>query len=71
MQKYLKEVCLLEQVWVKDPDYTIKKYLEEKSKEIGNVISIVRYIGFETGEGMEKKQENLAEEVQKQIQNVK
>ena len=71
IQKYLKEVCLVEQVWVKNPDYTIKKYLEEKSKEIGALISIVRYVRFERGDGMEKKEENFAKEVQMQIQNRK
>lgn len=71
IQKYLKEVCLLEQVWVKNLDYTIKKYLEEKSKEIGALISIVRFVRFERGDGMEKKEENFAEEVQIQIQNRK
>jgi len=71
IQKYLKEVCLLEQVWVKNPDYTIKKYLEEKSKEIGALISIVRFVRFERGEGMEKKEENFAKEVQMQMQNRK
>ena len=70
-QRYLKEVCLVEQVWVKNPDYTIKKYLEEKSKEIGAIISIVRFVRFERGDGMEKKEENFAEEVQMQIQNRK
>jgi len=58
-QRYLKEVCLVEQVWVKNPDYTIKKYLEEKSKEIGAIISIVRFVRFERGDGMEKKEEFL------------
>ena len=67
IQKYLKEVCLVNQVWVKNPDYTIKKLLEEKSKEIGATISIDSFDRYERGEGIEKKEENFAEEVQKQI----
>lgn len=71
VQKYLKEICLVEQVWVKNPDFTITKYLQEKSKEIGSPISIASYVRFERGEGIEKKEENFAEEVQKQMQQVK
>lgn len=66
LRKYFKEVCLLEQQWVKNPDHTIAKYLQEKSKEAGAPISIVRYVRYERGEGI-KKAENLAEAVQKQI----
>jgi elongation factor Ts len=71
VQKYFKEVCLVEQVWVKNPDYTITKYLQEKSKEVGAPISITKYVRFERGEGIEKKEENFAEEVQKQMQQGK
>jgi elongation factor Ts len=71
VQKYLKEVCLVDQVWVKNPDLTITKYLQEKSKEVGAPISITRYARFERGEGIEKKEENFAEEVQKQMQQGK
>ncbi|WP_443659071.1 translation elongation factor Ts [Clostridium algidicarnis] len=71
IQKYYKEVCLVEQVWVKDADYTISKYLKEKSKEVGSEIKINRFKRFEKGEGIEKKEENFAEEVQKQMQQGK
>lgn len=71
VQKYYKEVCLVDQVWVKNPDYTISKYLQEKSKEVGAPISISRFVRFERGEGIEKKEENFAEEVQKQMQQGK
>jgi elongation factor Ts len=67
IKKYLKEVCLVDQVWVKNSDYTIKKLLEEKSKQIGAPISIDSFVRYERGEGIEKKEENFAEEVQKQI----
>lgn len=71
VQKYYKEVCLVEQVWVKNSDYTITKYLQEKSKEVGATITINRYVRYERGEGIEKKEENFAEEVQRQMQQVK
>ncbi|MBB6622973.1 translation elongation factor Ts [Clostridium gasigenes] len=63
IQKYYKEVCLLEQVWVKNGDLTITKYLQEKSKEVGSPISISRFVRFERGEGIEKAENNFAEEV--------
>lgn len=65
IQKYYKEVCLLDQVWVKNGDLTISKYLQEKSKEIGSPISISRFVRFERGEGIEKAEDNFAEEVAK------
>jgi len=68
VQKYYKENCLVEQVWVKNPDLTIEKYLQEKSKEVGAPITVAAFVRFEKGEGIEKKEENFAEEVQKQIQ---
>lgn len=68
IHKYLKEVCLVDQVWVRDPDLTISKYLAQKSKEIGSTIEVVDFVRFEKGEGLEKKEENFAEEVMKQMQ---
>ena len=68
VNKYYKEVCLIEQIWVKNADYTIKKYLEEESKKLGADIKVTRYVRFERGEGIEKKEENFAEEVQRQVQ---
>lgn len=67
IKKYYKEVCLLEQAWVKDGDKSISKYLEEKSKEVGSAITINSFVRFERGEGIEKKEENFAEEVARQI----
>ncbi|MGE5629399.1 MAG: translation elongation factor Ts [Solirubrobacterales bacterium] len=71
IQKYYKENCLIEQIWVKNPDYTITKYLQEKSKEVGAPISIAAFVRYERGEGIEKKEENFAEEVQKQLEKNK
>lgn len=68
IQKYYKENCLVEQIWVKDSDLTIDKYLKNKSKEVGAPISISDFVRFEKGEGIEKKEEDFAEEVRKQIE---
>ena len=65
IQKYYKEVCLLDQAWVKDGDKSIAKFLEEKSKEVGSPITITRYARFERGEGIEKVEEDFAAEVAK------
>lgn len=71
LNKELKEVCLLEQVYVKAEDgkQTVGKYVEQVAKEAGANLSIKRFVRFETGEGLEKKEENFAEEVAKQMGN--
>jgi elongation factor Ts len=71
IQKYYKENCLLEQPWVKDSALTITKYLQEESKKIGSPVTITEFVRFEKGEGIEKKQENFAEEVEKQMRQGK
>ncbi|AAO35829.1 elongation factor Ts [Clostridium tetani] len=68
IQKYYKENCLVEQVWVRNSDYTIDKYVKEKSKEVGADIKVANFVRFEKGEGIEKKEEDFAEEVKKQMQ---
>ncbi|MCI8866980.1 MAG: elongation factor Ts [Anaerotignum sp.] len=65
LKKELKEFCLVDQPYVKDGDLTVQKYIDSVAKEIGADIQIVRYVRFETGEGLEKKDENFAEEVAK------
>lgn len=54
VQKYYKENCLVNQVWVKDSDFTIDKYLKDKSKEVGAEIKISDFVRFEKGEGDRK-----------------
>ncbi len=65
--KFYGESCLLEQEFIKDPDKTVQQVLTEKIASIGENISIRRFVRFERGEGIEKKEENFAEEVMKQI----
>lgn len=67
VKKFYQDVCLLEQSFVKDPSITIKDYVNEKILQIGEKISIRRFARFEMGEGLEKRNENLAEEVEKQM----
>jgi elongation factor Ts len=66
IQKYYKEVCLLEQPFVKDPDKTIKDLVTEKIAEIGEKISIRRFTRYEMGEGLEKREDDFVDEVMKQ-----
>ncbi len=69
LNKELKEVCLLEQTYVKAEDgkQTVAQYLAQVAKENGTELSVKRFVRFETGEGLEKKEENFAEEVAKQM----
>jgi len=67
IQKYFKEVCLLEQQWVKDSDKSITKFIEEKSKEVGSPIKVTRFVRYERGEGIEVEKVDFAEEVARQI----
>ncbi len=67
ISKYYTEICLLEQPFVKDPDKTVGELLNEKIARIGENLSIRRFARFEVGEGLEKKQENFAEEVANQL----
>ncbi|NLM72773.1 MAG: translation elongation factor Ts [Clostridiaceae bacterium] len=67
IDKFFNEVCLLEQPFIKDSDKTVEQVLQEKIAQIGENINIRRFVRFEMGEGLEKKEENFAEEVMKQI----
>ena len=69
LNKELKEVCLLEQTYVKAEDgkQTVAQYIAQVAKENGANLSIKKFVRFETGEGIEKKEENFAEEVAKQM----
>ena len=69
INKELKEICLLDQVYVKAEDgkQSVGKYVQEVAKANNANITIKKFVRFETGEGMEKKEENFAEEVAKQM----
>ena len=69
ISKELKEICLVDQVYVKAEDgkQTVGKYLEELSKAAGATVSVKKFVRFETGEGLEKKNEDFAAEVAAQM----
>jgi len=67
MNKFYSEICLLDQPFIKDPDKTVGQLLTEFIAKIGENIVIRRFVRYEKGEGIEKKEENFAEEVMKQI----
>ena len=63
IEKYYKEVCLLEQPFVKDPDITVGQLVNLAIAKMGEKISVRRFVRYEMGEGLQKKQDNFAEEV--------
>ena len=65
--KYYSENCLLEQAFVKDDKLSVQKYVDEEAKKLGGSIKVVDVIRYERGEGVEKKEDNLADEVAKMI----
>ena len=69
INKEMKEICLLDQVYVKAEDgkQSVAQYVAQVAKENGANIELKSFVRFETGEGLEKKEENFAEEVAKQM----
>lgn len=67
IKKWAAEICLLDQKFVKNPDLTIEQYLKETIATLGENIVIRRFVRFELGEGLEKRQDTFAEEVAKQL----
>ncbi|WP_106788629.1 translation elongation factor Ts [Massilistercora timonensis] len=67
LNKELKEICLLDQVYVQDSDLTVGKYVEKVAKETGAKLSLKKFVRYETGEGLEKKNEDFAAEVAAQM----
>ena len=67
INKYYKDVCLMDQQFVKNPDISIKQYLASVNKENGLNLSVKRFARFEMGEGLEKRVDNFVDEVMSQI----
>lgn len=67
VEKYYKEICLLEQPFVKNPDMTIQVVLNSMIAKIGENLSIRRFTRYEMGEGLQKKEDNFVEEVMSQM----
>ncbi len=64
LNKEMKEICLLDQAYVQDSDMNVAKYVESVGKANGADLSVVRFVRFKTGEGLEKKQDDFAAEVE-------
>lgn len=65
--KYYKENCLLEQAFVKDDKLSVQQYVDAEAKKLGGKISVVDVVRYECGEGVEKKEENFADEIAKMV----
>lgn len=65
INKFYQENCLVEQAFVKDPDISVKKLLETKGKELGGSVKVAAFTRFEKGEGLEKREDDFAAEVEK------
>ena len=63
LQKFFKEICLVDQQYVQDSKLTVQQYTDEVAKELGGSIKIAAYTRFEKGEGLEKREDNFAEEI--------
>jgi len=67
MNKFYEENCLVDQAFVKDNKTSVQKHIDAVAKELGGSITITRFVRFEKGEGLEKKTDNLADEVAKMV----
>ena len=67
LSKFYKEICLMQQAFVKDDKVSVEQHIANVAKQIGSPIKLVAYTRFEKGEGIEKRQDDLAEEVAKLI----
>ena len=65
--KYFKENCLVDQPFVKNGDQTVAQYTQETAKALGGSIKIVGFVRFEKGEGLEKREDNFADEIAKMV----
>ena len=63
LKKFFKDICLMDQIYVKDNEKTIAQYTEDTAKKLGGSIKVTRFVRFEKGEGIEKKEDNFAEEI--------
>lgn len=70
IHKYYKEVCLLEQEYVRDSALSVKQVIAECEKATGVKISVEKFVRYEMGEGIEKRQDNFAEEIAAQLKGI-
>ena len=69
--KFYKEVCLVEQEYVRDSSLSVKQVIAECEKALGAKITVDKFVRYEMGEGLQKKEENLADEVQAKVAAMK
>ena len=70
IQKYYKEVCLLEQEYVKDPSITVKQLITQAVAAIGEKITVRRFVRYEMGEGLEKRKDTFVDEIASQMEQL-
>ena len=70
IHKYFKEVCLLEQEYVRDGSFSIKQVVAQAAKDAGAEIVVTRFVRYEMGEGIEKRQDNFAAEIAEQLKGL-
>ena len=70
INKYYKEVCLLEQEYVRDGSFSIKQVVAQAAKDAGAEIVVTRFVRYEMGEGIEKRQDNFAAEIAEQLKGL-
>lgn len=63
MGKFYENNCLMQQAYVKNGDQTVEQYVAEMAKKAGGTMKVVEYVRFEKGEGLQKREDNFAEEV--------
>lgn len=69
IKKYFKEVCLVDQEFIKDPEQTVQQYVDGCAKKLGGSIKVVEFVRYERGEGLQKREDNFAEEVANMAKN--
>ncbi len=70
LNKYFKDVCLLEQEYVRDSSLTVNQLITQAIAAIGEKITVRRFVRYEMGEGLEKRKDNFAEEIASQMQQI-
>lgn len=71
IHKYYKEVCLVEQEYVRDTALTVKQVIADVAKKTGKDITVTRFVRYELGEGIEKRVDNFVDEIAEQLKNIK
>lgn len=71
IHKYYKEVCLLEQEYVRDSALSVKQVVADVAKKVGHDITVTRFVRYEMGEGIEKRVDNFVDEIAEQLKNIK